>query len=124
MQLFILFLPYIGPDDLLFKCFKEHFDGFDQQNLERWTWPAPCFIHDTAEETLYWAQRHLQLGTFPRTDYRELCELIAIFLGGVLRRCRQVVLIKPGAFHHARFMSKTLYILKIYLLEGQFRLTR
>ena len=30
---------------------------------------------------------------------------------------------KPGAFHHARFMSKSLYILKIAMFKDQFTLT-
>ncbi len=31
---------------------------------------------------------------------------------------------QPGAYHHARFMGKSLYILKIYLLSEVFHLTR
>lgn len=56
-----------------------------------------------------------------REDYRELLELTLIFLGkvpprGIKFRC-------PGAIHHARWMSKLLYVLKIYLFRKQFKLT-
>ena len=30
----------------------------------------------------------------------------------------------PGAFHHARWMSKVIYILKIFLFQTQFKLTK
>jgi hypothetical protein len=33
-------------------------------------------------QTLDWAQLHLRRNTFPRGDYRELCELINFVLGG------------------------------------------
>jgi hypothetical protein len=35
-----------------------------------------------ARETLTWVQNQLHANTFPRGDYRELCELINIILGG------------------------------------------
>lgn len=56
-----------------------------------------------------------------RADYAEFLKLIIIFLGetptsGVSFRA-------PGAFHHARWMAKAIYCLKIYLFREQFHLT-
>jgi len=63
-----------------------------------------------------------QLQTFqPRDDYRELLELVIIFLGGTPQR--GIHFMAPGAIHHARWMAKALYVLKIYLFRDQFRLT-
>jgi hypothetical protein len=57
----------------------------------------------------------------PRDDYRELLELTVIFLGGI--PARGVKFMAPGAIHHARWMAKALYSLKIWLFRGQFKLT-
>lgn len=53
-----------------------------------------------------------------RSDYKELLELTITFLGddgGAFRTC--------GATSHARFMSKAIYCLKIFLFRDQFKLT-
>lgn len=53
-----------------------------------------------------------------RGDYQELLELAITFLGGnggVFRTC--------GATSHARFMSKCIYCLKMFLFRDHFRLT-
>jgi hypothetical protein len=47
-----------------------------------------------------------------------LCELIAVYLGAVVPR--GFVYRRPGADHHARFMSKAIYLMKIALLSHCF----
>lgn len=54
----------------------------------------------------------------PRKDYRELLELTVIFLGGVPHR--GIFLRVPGAIHHARWMAKAIYCLKIFLFRSHF----
>ena len=85
-----------------------------QEILRLWTWPVnqDDWRLQRAEEVLTWATTHMEIGTFPREDYRELIELVAIFLGGVVKRVRQGVAVaikpsirKPGAIHCARFMA-------------------
>jgi hypothetical protein len=141
--------PTKGPDDPLFKRFQKWFveqkeadPAFPDSNLFRkWSWPS---VYDETSPTgpyksgkswfarasLTWAQEQLRHGTFARGDYRELAELLNFILGGEPIRIRagevfQVFeLRKPGAYHHARFMGKSLYILKIYLLSHVFELSR
>ena len=62
-----------------------------------------------------WADFHMQNATWPREDYRELLELVTVYLGGIVKRVqhRKVVIIdvsirKPGALHRARFMASCL----------------
>ena len=43
----------------------------------------------------------------PRDDYKEFLELALLFLGVVPPR--GVRFLAPGAYHHARWMSKALY---------------
>lgn len=58
----------------------------------------------------------------PRDDYREFLELIIIFLGET--PSRGIHFRQPGAYHFARWMSKAIYCLKIYLFRQQFKLTQ
>ncbi len=69
------------------------------------------------------AMQHLEVAlrlTATRDDYRELITLACIFLGGVSPG--GVSFRAPGAFHHARWMGKGLYCIKIFLFQDQFSL--
>lgn len=57
----------------------------------------------------------------PRDDYNEFLILTLIFLG-ILPTCGVKFRI-PGAFHHARWMAKAIYSLKIYPFRNQFKMT-
>ncbi|XP_044597459.1 uncharacterized protein LOC123274025 [Cotesia glomerata] len=57
----------------------------------------------------------------PRNDYREFLELSSIFLGATPKdnytfKC-------PGAMSHARWMSKAIYCLKIFIFRTEFKIT-
>ena len=69
---------------------------------------------------LDWAQGELAKKTFPRADYKELLELTIVCLGGDIPgfQFRQ-----PGPDHHARWMSKCIYILKLSLLLETFKMS-
>ena len=83
---------------------------FDYTNSLPW-------LHRKAEEVLIWAEVHYKKGTWPRDDYRELLELTIIWLGGKLDNFNYKF---PGADHHARWLSKAIYNMKLVLLFGQF----
>jgi len=55
-----------------------------------------------------------------RDDYRELLELSVIFLGK--EPTRGIRFITPGVTNHARWMSKAIYCLKIFMFSEQFNL--
>lgn len=52
----------------------------------------------------------------------ELIELVIIFLGASPKDTYNFR--TPGAMHHARFMSKALYSLKIFIFRNEFKLTK
>ena len=132
-------MPSNSPEDPLFKAFKEWFvqqrdavPGFPEPGTFRtYDWGVsdtgysigPCRKeeHWFMRQTLDWLQEHLLKDTFPRADYREMCELINFILGGdyvaTSKRKTSFTLKKPGACHHARFMAKAIYLLKIYILS-------
>ena len=64
----------------------------------------------------YLEQRELKL----RGEYKEFLELVIIFLGDV--PARGVQFMKPGAIHHAPWMTKVIYCLKIWMFKAQFKL--
>ena len=57
----------------------------------------------------------------PRGDYQEYLELTKLILGGSIDRKNgyDYQIQRPGADHHARWMSKAIYILKMPLLIHQ-----
>lgn len=56
----------------------------------------------------------------PRSDYKELLLLSLAFLGAT----ENFKFKRPGACHHARWMAKAIYSLKIYLLRESFKLSK
>lgn len=56
----------------------------------------------------------------PRDDYREFLKLVVIFLGGEVPNQK---FSPPGALHHARWMAKAIYSLKIFLFMHQFKMS-
>ena len=88
-----------GPDNLLFKSFKEwyitqlsesernHTIFPDPATYKKWTWPRPTSVKNRkliawGNEVLALTTHWLTEGTFPREDYREDVELIHYILGG------------------------------------------
>jgi hypothetical protein len=93
--------PTKGPDDPLFKRFKAWYVKRVQEArlndarfpdpglFSKWQWedisatgPYQSDLTWWERATLTWVQDQLHANTFPRGDYRELCELINIILGG------------------------------------------
>lgn len=110
-----------GPEVLLFKRFKSHWAFIDVASFEPGVNDdsiAQVFT-DTKDDILKFAACQLQ-EQHHRDDYREFLELATIFLGGV--PSRGVRFNSPGAMHHARWMSKVLYSLKIFMFRKQFTL--
>ena len=74
------------------------------------------------EEIIYFLQEWVNKSTKQslRHDYLEMVSLVILFLGGPKMEKLGVDTIKaPGAYHHARWMSKVLYTLKIALFRHQ-----
>ena len=90
--------PSKGPDDPLFKRFQEIFENLQIENRTTWEWPEDSndWRHQRATSVLSWADKHMQEATWPREDYRELLELVVMFLGGVVKRFRYLFLFFPS----------------------------
>ena len=77
-------------------------------------------LQTVARSVLSWATEQQGRKTWPREDYRELLELVIVSLGGCVPGFSFKI---PGADHHARWMSKQIYNLKIRLLSNIFELS-
>jgi hypothetical protein len=120
-----LFGTASGPNVSLFKRFQECWPNIDQSAYK------PCTeirVRDDLEilnnDVINFLVELLngKAEKLPREDYKELLELTLIFLGQTPPR--GIHFRVPGAFHHARWMSKLLYAFKIILFQSQFKLTK
>lgn len=114
--------PTSGPNVPLFKRFKESWPklnhsqfkiGLEDEKVRK-------VLENRAESSNYFAKETIE-HTQPREDYREFLELSQIFLG--FPPASGIKLRFPGGDHHARWMSKAIYSLKIYLFREQFKLS-
>ena len=78
-------------------------------------------VQGSMDNILQFCLNQLKLPHY-REDYREILEITVIFLNGVPPR--GISFRTPGAIHHARWMSKALYSLKIFIFREEFKLTK
>ena len=91
-----------GPDVLIFKRVKEHWNFINQQEYQSFSDDVlkDDFLKHLKDETIIFATKYLQTGgKQPKDDYREFLELTVLFLGEIPPRGKQFN--TPGAFHHA-----------------------
>jgi len=115
-----------SPDVPLFKRFQGYWEFIDRDKFETGLIDDKIkdLLYDIKDEILKYAikQETLLTPSKPRDDYLEFIELIIIFLGGI--PIRGIRFMQPGAMHHARWMSKVIYSLKLFIFRSQFKLTK
>ncbi|KYM93405.1 hypothetical protein ALC62_15995 [Cyphomyrmex costatus] len=111
-----------GPNVPLFKRFSNSWNTLDKSRYKDDL--AEKGIHPTligkVKDVTILIQNYLN-EFLPRDDYKEFLKLCLIFLK--VMPSDKVKFRKPGAFHHARWMAKAIYSLKIYLFRESFHLT-
>ena len=110
-----------GPEVGLFKRFQKEWTSTNKVSY----FPATDdlfqdpVVNRLQQEMLEYLPRALGLQQ-PRDDYQEFLKLSLFFLGGG----RKVESFRaPGPIHHARWMGKGIYVLKIFLFRSQFHMT-
>lgn len=114
--------PTSGPDTPIFKRFKEAWTNIKSKNFEVGISDPEVAkaIEEVKGDLINFLKNSLEK-KYARDDYEELLELVYIFLGEV--PVKGVKFRLPGAIHHARWMSKAIYALKIFLFREHFQLT-
>ena len=108
--------PSSGPEILLFKRFKSYWRNIAISDYKHGVKVLDISeaLLNTSNSVKNFVLKQLEL-THQRDDNRELLELTMLFLGGVPRHGVQFM--KPGAMHRARFMSRLIYALKIFVFR-------
>ena len=111
-----------GPEVPLFKRFQTRWVFIDQERYDTSMSDDAIagLLCDVKADIIKFANEQLE-EQLPRDDYREFVELVLIFLGEIPRR--GVRFMTPGPMHHARWMSKVIYSLKVWIFRSQFVLT-
>ena len=117
-----------APDVILFKMLKKSWDSLNLDDLRLpdipKTYRGETHLHKLStgawERERYTTRNILSLRTW-KIYYQEYLELTKLILGGSIDRKNGYVyqIQRPGADHHARWMSKAIYILKMSLLIHQ-----
>ncbi|KAG0721544.1 hypothetical protein GWK47_046257 [Chionoecetes opilio] len=113
--------PSSGPTIQLFKRFREQWPYIpheDPEAIDNVVDPRIDLVPSWKEASIGAMERGIQSKKF-REDYRELCNLSLFYLTGNLRQPIK----KPGAFHHARWMAKAIYVLKIRMFRSHVQMT-
>ena len=119
----VVFGSTTSPGSSLFKRLANQWESLeiDYNNLVLLDKDSlPLWMKEEAEAVLEWAKEEHLKGTFPRADYKELLSLLIVFLGGNIKNFKFRL---PGPDHHARWMSKSIYFLKISLLVNVFKMS-
>ncbi|CAH0547104.1 unnamed protein product [Brassicogethes aeneus] len=112
-----------GPNVPLFVSFQKKWNTLDQLNYKTGVNDPKLKIiltDDKINSIRTFATEFLTM-KLPRNDYKEFLELTLVFIGIIPKNfCFR----KPGACHHARWMAKAIYVLKIYLFREQLSLKK
>jgi hypothetical protein len=108
-----------GPEIQLFKRFREQWSFIPVEGFLAFSEPRVDDYKEWRDKTISSMKASLE-NKKTRDDYAELCQISLYFLTGELR----APIRKPGAFHHARWMAKAIYVLKLLMFRVHMKLTR
>ena len=112
-----------APEILLFKRFKKTWNSIDAAEYQTSSSDdlVSSMVSDSRTDVLTFDNEQL-LQYQPRHDYRELLQLTISFLADA--RFPGTTFKPPAELHRARWVSKAIYALKIWMFREQFRLTK
>lgn len=105
-----------GPNIQLFNTFRSEWSSLNKENYVSGLEDDKIsnVLSAYKSEPVNFTRRQL-LEHQQRNDYKELLNLVLIFLGE--KPSDNYTIFTPGAFHRARWMAKLIYCLKIYLFR-------
>ena len=111
-----------APYEPLFKRLCESWKDIDKENFTIFdlkTLPRILLRH--IDEAKKFLKKWLSNENSTREDYLQMAKLCLIYIGGDLpENMSKFKMQEPGAYHHARWMSKVLYVLKLAMLQPPF----
>lgn len=107
----------------IFKRFQNRWHRINQEDFKPVNTDPEILPHVEEVTTAMIAFAAHQLTQFqPRDDYKELLNLIIVFLGGTPERGASFR--APAGLHRGRWMAKSIYALNLYLFREQLKLTK
>lgn len=106
-----------SPNIPLFEEFRANWIHIDPKKVESGRKYIEKYCSATVISELMVCYNKLLEGDILRCDYRELVELCVLFLNADSEKKYKIG--PPGAMHHARWMAKSIYSLKMFLLRSQ-----
>lgn len=117
-------LPQVttSPDIPLFKKFQKKWNNFNHNEYLTGIENIKCCLalEDVRNEILNFCRNSLTKNCY-RHDYKELLELVIVFLNSDLEKKIQIH--PPGAMQQAHCMSRAIYCLNIYMFRQQYPLS-
>lgn len=101
-----------------FKKFKKEWNSLDTSEPKSGIEDLHPSLVPEIDQKMKFIESYL-LEKHPRDDYKELLELALLFLG---KKNKNFTFKKPGPCHHARWMGKAIYVLKMYLNRNSYNL--
>ena len=107
-----------GPDITIFTSFRENWSNVEHKEYRTAVTNEEMIpkIIEWKDDIISFAENALQ-EQHPRADYRELLELVIIFLGA--KPPNGVRFRAPGPVHRAPWMARALYTLKMWMFRDQ-----
>lgn len=113
--------PSTSPDVKFFQEFQNMWPNLDKTKFKPFVDdPKAPKISETERADILNFVEYVLKSKQIRDDYEEFFILVHIFFRVKL----DVSFGKPGAIHHARWMAKGIYTLRIYLFRMQFKMTK
>lgn len=106
-----------GPENSEFKKFQKDWPLLKENDYKSGVSDIHPLLVPQIEEKIAFIENYLQ-EKHPRDDYKQLLELSLLFLGS----SKKMSLRKPGGCSNARWMSKAIYTLLMYLFRGSYDL--
>ena len=109
-----------APDNPLFKHFKNFFEQpnfeYNPSMLVKFGWEEikGTVVEKAVTESLEYCRSYILRNNIVREDRKELAELVVSYLSPSIIKIR-----KTGAVHHAKFLGKSIYYLKMQILSTQ-----
>ena len=104
-----------SPDFQVFVKFKDCFESLTNSSVEDLELPIIPEDLSVNKQNLILICQEAQAGSFAKGDYKELVDLVLLYLGEGLKSFDGFI--RTGALHKARWMAKLLYGIKIVLLR-------
>ncbi|MEL7309148.1 MAG: hypothetical protein AAGK05_15655, partial [Pseudomonadota bacterium] len=110
-----------GPDIPFFKRFQQQWSSIQKDNFTTMADDDNSPVEESSRLSMIeFLKNAINQKSHPREDYLELLQLSLVFLGGI--RGEDTQFRAPGACHHARWMAKAIYAIKMTLFADQFQL--